>query len=107
MLVARRRDLDRNGPARRPPLPLVAEDEAPPQVEVPVEAEMLVDRAPLGRVSAPERDRVALDRGDVAGARLFEPAQIGASDPEATGDGDRLVVERPDERRDEVAGRLD
>src|ERR1700741_2720473 len=103
MLVARRRDLDRDGPARRPPLPLVAEDEAPPEVEVPVEAEMLVDRAPLGRVSAPELNRIALDAGAVAGACLLEPAQIGASHPEAAGDGDPLLVERPDERRDKVA----
>ena len=67
VLVPGRRDRDRDRAPRRALLALVAEDEAPPDVEVAVEAEALVERAARGRVGAAERDRVALDRGDVAG----------------------------------------
>ena len=66
MLVALSRQLDRDRPPWRSLLALVAEDEAPPDVEVAVEAEPLVQRAALGEFCATERHRVALDRGHVA-----------------------------------------
>ena len=43
----------------------VAQDEAPPDVEVPVEREVLVQRTARDVVRPPERLRVALDRDDV------------------------------------------
>ena len=53
----------------------IAEHEAPPDVEVPVEGEVLVQRPARHVVLAPERLRVALDRDDVhgAGRGLLEP----------------------------------
>ena len=82
-----------DGPAGRAPLPLVAQDEAPPDVEVAVEAEPLVERAALGGVGAPERLEVALDGVDVAGRRVLEVAQVGRRDAPAAGDRDGRVIE--------------
>ena len=54
-----------------------AQDEAPPDIEVAIEAEPLVQRAALPEVGAPERHRVALHRVRVAGRSVLEPAQVG------------------------------
>src|SRR6185436_4993913 len=57
MFVARSRELDRDRASRRGPIPGVTQHEAPPDVEVAVEAEALVERSPSHDVLAPERHR--------------------------------------------------
>ena len=90
------------------PLPFVAQDEAPPDVEVAVEAEPLVERAARRGVGAPERHGVALDRVDVARpARPRTCAGRRDTIPHPPATRDRRVVEGADQRRDDVAGRLD
>ncbi len=107
MLVADGRQVDRNRAARRPLFALVAQDEAPPDIEVAVEPEPLVERAAIGRVAAPEGHRVALDRVDVTGRRLAEFSEVVADETPATGDRDRRILERREERCHDVPGRLD
>ena len=60
-----------------PPLPFVAQDEAPPDVEVPIEAETLVEGAAADDVLAPEREEISLDGVDVTRRRILERAQVG------------------------------
>ena len=107
MLVADCRDRDRDRSPRPPPLPLVAEDQAPPDVEIAVEAEPLVDRASGGSVGAAKGDRIALDRGDVARSGVLEVTEVRTADPEPTGDPYGRILQRPDKRSDDVARRLD
>src|SRR4051812_43766052 len=107
MLEALRRQVDGDGPTSGPPLPFVAEDQAPPDVEVAVEPEPFVEGTALDRVGPPEGLGVSLDGIDVARGCRVEPAEVGRSDPPSPGDRDRVVVERADERRDDVAGRED
>ena len=77
MLVPLERQVvDRHGPTRRSPLTLVTEDEAPPDVEIAIEAEPLVERPSVGGVLAPEGLQIALDRVDVAGRGVAEVAQV-------------------------------
>ena len=78
MLVAHAPAARRRATARRDRLVVlvVAQDEAPPDVEVAVEAEALVERTARDGVRAAERQQVALDRVDVAGRRVLEPAQV-------------------------------
>src|SRR5689334_18773014 len=57
MLVLDRGQLDGDRPTGRAPLPFVAQDEAPPDVEVAVEAELLVEWPAIGDVGAAERQR--------------------------------------------------
>ena len=66
MLTADGRDLDGHGPARSALLAFIAQDEAPPHVEVPVEAEPLVERAAGRGIGSAEGDRVAADCRHVA-----------------------------------------
>ena len=65
-----------DGTPRRRPLPLVTEDEAPPDVEVAVEAETFVERATRREVLPPERQAVGLDRVDLTRRRVLEVAQV-------------------------------
>ena len=62
--------------ARRDVLAFVAEDEAPPDVEVPIEAEPLVERSPFDGVCATERSQVALDGVDIPRRCVLELAQV-------------------------------
>src|SRR3990172_2165968 len=94
-------------PARASLLALVAQDQAPPDVEVAVEAEVLVERATGHVVGAPEGQAGALDSGHVAGPRLLEVAQIVRGDAPAAGHGHRRVRHGRDERRDHVPAGLD
>src|SRR6476469_758493 len=82
VLVADRRNGHGHRPTRWAPLPLVAEDEAPPDVEVAIEPEMLVERASGFRVGASERERIALDGRGVAGRGVLERTKVGADDAE-------------------------
>ena len=108
MLVALdRQAVETDRASRRAPLPFVAQDEAPPDVEVAVEPEALVERSALAAVGPPERLAVALDGVDVPGRRVLELAQVRRGDPPAADDSDRRVGEGLDQRRHDVAGRLD
>ena len=69
-------------------LALVAQDQAPPDVEVPIEPEVLVERPAFGDVGPPERLHVALDRIDVAGRRVLELPEVVRNDPPPARDGD-------------------
>ena len=94
MLVAfDRQTVEPDGPAGRAPLPFVAKDEAPPDVEVAIEAEPLVERAAVGGVGATERLEIALDGVDIAGRCVVEMAQVGGRDAPSARDGHRRIVE--------------
>jgi len=88
-------------------LPRIAKDEAPPDVEVPVEPEALVQWASFGGVGPAEREQIALDRVDVACGRVLEGPQVGRADTPSARDGDGGVIERSRERRDDVPGGFD
>ena len=79
MLVAGRGELDGDGAARRLPLSLVAQDQAPPDIEVAVEPEAFVEGSARDVVGAAEREAIALDRIDVPGRRLLEGPQVAAT----------------------------
>ena len=96
-----------DGTARRAPLPFVAQHKAPPDVEVPIEPEPLVERPTLDEVGAAEGLEIALDGVDVARRRVLELAQVRRDDPPPAGDRDRDVIEGTDQRRHDVAGRFD
>jgi hypothetical protein len=87
----------------------VPEYEAPPDVQVPVEREVFVERPAGDVVRPPERLRVALDRDHVHGPRrrLLEPAQVVGDQAERAGDRDHRVVQRFHQRADQVARGLD
>src|SRR5439155_2991909 len=93
MLVTRRRNRDGDGATGNAFLPFVAEDQAPPDVEVAVEPEPFVDRTARRGVATPEREHVALDRGDVARRCLLELAEVVADDPEPAGHAHARIVE--------------
>ena len=97
----------RDGTPRRRPLPLVAEDEAPPDIEVAVEPEALVERPARREVRATERKAIGLDCIDLARRRVLEPAQVAGHDPPSPGESDRRVLEGRRQRGHEVAGWLD
>ncbi len=107
MLVPPCRHVDRDGSPWRNPLPLVAQHEAPPDVEIPVEPEPLVEWPARGGIGASECHQVALDGVDVAGGRFGEGAQVVRHDAPPARDRDAVVVERPSQRRDDIACRLD
>ena len=108
VLVADRRDVGDADRAPRPvPLPGIAQHEAPPDVEVPIEPEPFVERPALSGVVPTEREQVALDGVDVAWRRILERPQVGRRDAPSTGDGYGGVIQGADERRDHVAGRFD
>src|SRR5215210_8301965 len=82
MVVPGDRQVRKADRASGPPVfALVAQDQAPPDVEVAVEAEPLVERAPVCEVGPTEGNEVALDRVDVAGGCVLELPQIVRDDP--------------------------
>jgi hypothetical protein len=80
--------------------------EAPPRVEVAVEAELLVEGPEGNVVVAPEGKPRLVDGVGVRAGGVLEPAQVGRDEAEAAGDGDRWVGEGGRQRRQGVADRL-
>src|SRR5260221_6023567 len=89
------------------PFAAVAQDQAPPDVQVPVEAEPLVEWSPLREVGTPERLAIALDRIDVTRGRVLECAEVTRHDPPPAYHRHLHVVQRPNQGRDDIPGRLD
>ena len=56
--------------------PFVAQDEAPPDIQIAIEPEMLVERPAVDVIGAPESLDVAFDGVDVSGGSLREMPQI-------------------------------
>ena len=93
--------------ARRRLFAFVAQDEAPPDVEVPIEAEPLVERPTL-RGSPRDETRSGSPRWR-RHRRPVRPRTCAGlrDDPPATGHRHGLVVEGADQGRHDVAGRFD
>jgi len=108
VLVADRRRIgDPEGPPRTSTLAAVAQHQAPPDVEIAVQPKALIEEAALDQVGAPKGQGKALDRVDIARRSILEAAHVIRDEAPTSGDRDTRVVERPDERTDQVADGLD
>ena len=95
------------GPPGRPALALVPQHETPPDVEIPVEAELLVERPAGAEVSPPEGQAVARDRVRVRARSVLEMAEIGRSQAPWSGHPNAGIGQGSGERADKVARGFD
>jgi spore germination protein YaaH len=107
MLVAHRGQVRHDeGSSGRPALALVPQDETPPDVEVPVEAEFLVERPALDEVGPPERQAVTRDGVGIGTGSVLEMSKVRGSEAPGTSHSNRRVGQGPGERADHVTRRL-
>ena len=98
---------DGHGSSGLPVLALIPEDQAPPDRKPSIGPEALIERTAPGCIRPPKGQQRSVDRVDVAGRRVVEPAQVAGAQAPAAGDGDHRVVEGLDQRTHHVARRFD